>query len=740
MSHTIFAPHGMCMMWNQSLIWLHVITDALVAMSYYSIPAALFLVVKKRPAAIPFRPLIVLFALFIAFCGAGHIMDIVSIWKPIYWIKGYWNVGTALTSVVTAFVLIPKVAGFLQIPEHTARLEHERQMLEERHGLLQSVLDSVSEGILLVGESGRPLAYNQAACSMLGASLAVNWDEHKKEDRQIVERQDGTTVERSAREIAGIGSLYVLRDITEERRANASLHELQNVIATMRQGFATVSMTTCRIVSANNALAGLHGYGPDELIGLPAEELLAGTERERRQSMAAILEATERVHFWEGEVQSRRKDESEFPSSLRVNRHKSGAGQLLSVIQTDITSQKRIEAEAAQFQTKLLQSQKLESLGVLAGGVAHDFNNLLTGILGNSSLVVDALGPASPLREYMRHVIRASERASDLTRQLLAYSGKGRFIVEPVDLSALAQETRSLVQLSVPKSVQLQMNLARGLPLVEADSSQLQQLLMNLVINAAEAIGEEPGSVQVTTGTQLFEARDLAAGFASDKLKPGQYCFVEVQDTGCGMDESTKSQIFDPFFTTKFTGRGLGLAAALGIVRGHGGTIKVYSVPGMGSTFKIFLPAWEGEAPEGPVTPLATQLTGAGTVLVVDDEELVRNTACSMLTHYGYNVVIAENGLRAVELFERSPTLFAAVLLDLTMPVMGGEEALRRLQKLRPEIPVVLTSGFNEQEAVRRFSGRQLSGFLQKPFTSQRLAQSIRKALGEALSVPSRAD
>jgi len=312
--------------------------------------------------------------------------------------------------------------------------------------------------------------------------------------------------------------------------------------------------------------------------------------------------------------------------------------------------------------------------------------------------------------------------------------------VEPVDLSALAQETRSLVQLSVPKSVQLQMNLARGLPLVEADSSQLQQLLMNLVINAAEAIGEEPGSVQVTTGTQLFEARDLAAGFASDKLKPGQYCFVEVQDTGCGMDESTKSQIFDPFFTTKFTGRGLGLAAALGIVRGHGGTIKVYSVPGMGSTFKIFLPAWEGEAPEGPVTPLATQLTGAGTVLVVDDEELVRNTACSMLTHYGYNVVIAENGLRAVELFERSPTLFAAVLLDLTMPVMGGEEALRRLQKLRPEIPVVLTSGFNEQEAVRRFSGRQLSGFLQKPFTSQRLAQSIRKALGEALSVPSRAD
>ncbi len=719
------------MMWNQSLIWLHVITDALVALSYYSIPAALFLVVKKKPQAIPFKPLIVLFGLFIAFCGAGHLMDIVSIWTPIYWIKGFWNVGTAMTSVVTAFVLIPKVADLIQIPESTARLEREKTLFEEKHGLLQSVLDSVSEGILLKAQDGSALAYNRAAVSLLGASLVTEWDGHKPNDHQILERRDGLVIERSTQPISGIGQLYVLRDITEERRANAALLDLQLVIATMRQGFATVSYETGNIESANAAMGLLHGYTSQELTGFPAAQLLTGTERERRQCLSEIRDSADAEGFWEGELRSLRKDGSLTYSSLRVNRHLSGERKFFSFIQTDITQQKLMQAEAEAFQSKLLQAQKLESLGVLAGGVAHDFNNLLTGILGNASLAMDSLSPVSPVRLQIEQVVKAGERAADLTRQLLAYSGKGRFIVEPVDLSALAEETRQLVQLSVPKSIQLKMNLKKGLPLVEADTAQLQQLLMNLVINGAEAMGEEPGTVQVTTGTQQLEERDISAAFASDHLKPGLYVFVEVQDTGCGMSEETKRQIFDPFFTTKFTGRGLGLAAALGIVRGHGGTIKVYSVPKMGSTFKVFLPVAKDQTLANTGKTEAVGLNGRGTVLVVDDEDVVRNITKMALAHYGYDVQLAENGLRGVEKFEQSPELFSAVLLDLTMPIMGGEEAFRRLRDIRPDVPVVLTSGFNEQEAVRRFAGKRLAGFLQKPFTAQQLAQAIRNALGQ---------
>ena len=225
-----------------------------------------------------------------------------------------------------------------------------------------------------------------------------------------------------------------------------------------------------------------------------------------------------------------------------------------------------LQAEATAFQGKLLQAQKLESLGVLAGGVAHDFNNLLTGILGNASLALDSVGPFSSVRPLLQQVVKAAERAADLTRQLLAYSGKGRFIVEPMSLSALAEETRQLVQLSVTKSVQLKMNLKKDLPLVEVDAAQLQQLLMNLVING-EAMGEEAGTVQVTTGTQQLEEGDIAAGFASDQIQPGVYVFVEVQDTGCCMNEETKRQIFDPFFhhqvhRSRFgSGRGAGHCA-----------------------------------------------------------------------------------------------------------------------------------------------------------------------------------
>jgi signal transduction histidine kinase/CheY-like chemotaxis protein len=400
-------------------------------------------------------------------------------------------------------------------------------------------------------------------------------------------------------------------------------------------------------------------------------------------------------------------------------------GEVVAVSTTarDITEIKALEEQ-------LRQAAKLESLGVLAGGIAHDFNNLLVGILGNASLVRDTLSPSSTVRPMLDSVIDASERAAVLTRQLLAYSGKGKFVIQPVDVSELVWDMTKLVQASIPKSVVLRPRLAPGLPPVVADVAQMQQLIMNLVINAAEAIGDNPGSVTVTTGEQqIVDGETSGTTVGADPLTPGRYVFFEVEDNGAGMDEATIAKIFDPFFTTKFTGRGLGLSAALGIVRGHQGFIQVASSPGRGSTFKVLFPAAREKIAPQPVHEVKDDLAGSGVILLVDDEELVRRVAATMLAHLGYTVLEAANGQEAIDLFQHNWSNIMLVILDLSMPVMNGEECLRRLKSIKADVPVLLSSGFDETEAARRFRSAGVATFLQKPYTAQHLAELVKSAL-----------
>jgi CheY-like chemotaxis protein len=325
--------------------------------------------------------------------------------------------------------------------------------------------------------------------------------------------------------------------------------------------------------------------------------------------------------------------------------------------------------------------------------------------------------------------LAASERAADLTKQLLAYAGKGRFMVEPVSLSAMIREISELVQSSIPRSVQLRLDLQKDLPLIEADTSQLQQLIMNLVINGAEAIGDQQsGTVSVTTGVQEVDDVYIRSTLGHD-ITPGTYIFLEVHDTGCGMDEPTIARIFDPFFTTKFTGRGLGLSAALGIVRGHKGALKVYSTPGRGSTFKLLFPVAAGGITQPAGAVAGTGLAGSGMILIVDDEATVRTTAKLALERHGYTVLLATNGQDAIEIFNRHRGEIRLVIMDLTMPVMGGEEAIRKLRAADPGVLVILSSGFNEVEAIQRFTGKGLTGFLQKPYTAAALAEKVKGAL-----------
>ena len=393
---------------------------------------------------------------------------------------------------------------------------------------------------------------------------------------------------------------------------------------------------------------------------------------------------------------------------------------------TDVDDQRR-SSEA------MREAQKLESIGLLAGGVAHDFNNLLTGILGNASLVLDELPASSRLRPLVENVLLASERAADLTRQLLAYSGKGRFFVQPRDVSTLVREISSLIQSSIPKKVQLQLDLAENLPSVDVDSAQIQQLLMNLVINGAEAIGEgRSGLVRVRTLLRDVDQSYIAKNhFAVDPAPPGRYVAIQVEDNGCGMDDGVRRHMFDPFFTTKFTGRGLGLAAALGIVRGHKGSIRIETELGRGTTFEVLLPAGAEQQVEQEAPQPSRELRGAGAVLVVDDEALVRKLAAATLTHFGYKVLEAADGAEGVEVFRRHADEICLVLLDMMMPVMGGEEALEEIRALRPEVPVIGSSGFNESVAKERFGGHGLAAFLQKPYSARTLADRVKQAIEE---------
>jgi signal transduction histidine kinase len=381
------------------------------------------------------------------------------------------------------------------------------------------------------------------------------------------------------------------------------------------------------------------------------------------------------------------------------------------------------------LEEQLRHAQRLESLGVLAGGVAHDFNNILTGILGNASLATEILPSDNQAMPLIEAVVSAAEHAALLTRQLLAYAGKGQHFVERIDLSALVRSCLSLLRLSVSRNIGIALDLADSLPPIAADRGQIEQVLMNLVINAAEAIGPRvSGSVAIRTGVSQFAPGPLAGNVAGQPLAGGQYVFLEVSDTGPGIPQQVQSRMFDPFFTTKFTGRGLGLSAALGVVRAHGGALLVRSGPGEGSTFTAHFPLADGVAQEKAEERRNVGML-SGLVLVIDDEELVRRTAQSVLQQHGLSVVSAENGHEGVELFRRIADRVALVLLDLTMPVMDGEATLRALRQIRPEVPVLVSSGYSEEDARDRLDDADGVRFLQKPYGSIELARAVQQAM-----------
>lgn len=383
-----------------------------------------------------------------------------------------------------------------------------------------------------------------------------------------------------------------------------------------------------------------------------------------------------------------------------------------------------VEQQRIELERKVLEGHRLESLGLLAGGVAHDFNNLLVGVTGNVSLALLDTPASSPIRHYLNEIELTAHRAADLAKQMLAYSGKGHFIVAETYLNDVVEEMMSLLAVSIPKNVVLRFDLAKDLPCATVDVTQIRQLVMNLVLNAAEAIGGKSGTISLSSGVVRVDEHYLSEATVGQEVKTGDYVFLEIADSGCGLTPDVKARMFDPFFTQKPHGRGLGLAAVQGIVKGHQGVLNVYSEMGKGTTFKLLLPATALQPASQEKDHGFTTLEGL-TALVVDDDEMVLATGARILERLGCQVIVAEDGQRAVELYRARTNDLDFVLLDMTMPKMGGDEVFRLIRCINPDARVILMSGYNEQDATSHFTGKGLSGFVQKPFNMETLAREI---------------
>jgi PAS domain S-box-containing protein len=637
-----------------------------------------------------------------------------------------------------------------------AAQEQLSSMLHENQRRVLTMIDALPEAIYTTDAEGRVTHFNPAAVKLSGRQpelgidrWCVSWKLYRpdgtpfphgqcpmaialREGRAIrgqeiiAERPDGQRIwvmpyptplfDDDGRVVGGINMLV---DITEHKLAEEAQARLAAIVDSSDD--AIVGKTLDGIITSwNRGAERIFGYTAVEAIGRHITLIIPEDGWAQEDEVLSRLRRGENIDHFETERQA--KDGRRVQVSLSVSPIRDSNGRIIGAakIARDITETKRAEEHYRAM-------QKLESIGVLAGGIAHDFNNLLTGILGNASLAVDMLPPNHAARDLLNDVVQASESAARLTQQMLAYAGKGQFLLKPIHLSELVQEITRLIQASIPRTVQLHLNLERHLPRVDADPNQLQQLVMNLVINGAEAIGEDkPGAVRVTTAIHEVDEEEARRGDRHPKIRPGRYVLLQVEDNGCGMDESTKSRIFDPFFSTKFLGRGLGLAAALGIVRSHKGSIEVSSLPGEGSTFRILLPASAALADAHATTQEPSKRK---TILVVDDEEIVRRTASVTLDTHGYHVLLAANGQEAVDLFAEMADEISLVLLDLTMPVMSGEATLRRLRAMRPDVPVILSSGYNQAEAIRRFHNANLAGFIQKPYKATRLVETVSSVL-----------
>jgi PAS domain S-box-containing protein len=696
------------------------------------------------------------------FVGSDAYRDIYAKWwgKP----KTFWNIGrtvVAALSILAFAIIVMAVWRYKAMNRMNREIREALEQAERERLKNHAILESVSDGISIHDMNLKILYQNPMHIEMMGKHSGEFCYQAFAKNETVCEGCPVTETVRdgqpamSVRDFTVNGETKILevyssairdesgemtsvitcvRDITartkyeEERLEN--LLFIETLLKHSPVGIRVFDGDSGKCVLVNNAAVEIAGGDVETMKGQNFRELPSWRGNGLLEAAESVLsDGSDRVVQTDMHTSFDKKVSVAYYISRFIVKEKPH----LLVIGRNITDEKRLAEENKKIEAQMLHVQKLESLGVLAGGIAHDFNNILMAVLGNAELALKRLSPESPIRDNLKNIEIAAQRAADLACQMLAYSGKGRFIIEPLDLNSLITEMHHILEVSISKKAVMRIDLAHKLPLLEADATQIRQIIMNLVINASEAIGDSSGVIAITTGAMDCDQAYLSSEvWLNEKLEEGQFVYLEVTDTGCGMDRDTAAKIFDPFFTTKFTGRGLGMAAVIGIVRGHMGAIKVYSEPGKGTSFKVLLPAMRKNSTASLRVPkFVKPLMGSGTVLLVDDEESVRALGRDMLKELGFSVLTAENGVVALEIFRESKEEILCVILDLTMPRMDGEQTFCELRRMKPDVRVIMSSGYNQMEVTQKFVGKGLAGFIQKPYSLVGLGQKLRDAIGE---------
>ncbi len=518
-------------------------------------------------------------------------------------------------------------------------------------------------------------------------------------------------------------------DVTELKQAEDAAIESA---ATARALFNAPTDAVIRIgrdgtlLAANDVAATIMGPSWPGAIGKPVYERFQPHVLEKRKRMIQTAFRGRSPVRYDDEHAGRYFDVTIYPVI-----HSQGDVGSVVLVAREVTELRRAIQEQGELRAQLLQAQKLESLGVLAGGIAHDFNNYLTSVLGHADLALMNLPKGSRARPALQEIMKTAQQASGLTNQMLAYSGKGQFVVKPIDLGKVLREMANMLEVSASRKASVKLDVEQSLHAIEAEEAQIRQVILNLVMNASEALGDSPGVISVSVGEKTFNRAFISKAVLGRHLNAGSYVYLEVRDTGCGMEPDMLDKVFDPFFTTKFAGRGLGLSAVLGIIKGHDGAIVIDSEPGKGTTFTVLFPPSDKPTLEGQQEkPYPKEFAGTGTILLAEDEDIVRRPFQRLLEGLGFDVLTAKDGKEAIDVFAAHQREIVCVLLDLTMPKMSGDEVFRELRRLSDDVKVILLSGYGETESIRRFSGRRPDGFIQKPYQLNQLVEKLREVLG----------
>ena len=539
---------------------------------------------------------------------------------------------------------------------------------------------------------------------------------------------DGNKYESLRERIIGLGEHSIRKSYYPELQERlAELEKFRSLLDQSNDAIFLVQIPSGILMDVNESACSQLGYKKEDLLNRPMGNITDDGRIETFLGNGKILQGERQTL----NIIMKKSNGHDLPVEMTVRIVNFNNIVYAVIVARDITERIKAEEEKKKLQSQILHAQKLESLGILAGGIAHDFNNILAGILGHIDLALTDPSVGPNLRNRLEQIRNSSIRASELTRQMLAYAGLGKFSIQPVNLSTLAEDTAKLMELSISKKHILKYNFQEKLPLFYGDMTHLRQVITNLIINASEAIGEKDGIIKISTGTMKCDASYLAETYLHENLSAGLYIYLEVTDTGCGIPKENQDKIFDPFFTTKFTGRGLGLAAVLGIIRYHKGTIKIKSEPDIGTTIKLLFPAFSLITEEKEKNEISLR-QWKGTILIVDDEECICIVTKAILEELGFTTITAGNGREGVELFKKHDKEICAIILDITMPKMSGIDALKEIRLINNKVKIILTSGYEGKAAFKDYIDENTDEFLQKPFEIKELIEMFEKILPQA--------